>query len=182
MNQITRERSSLGSTASEIYITPSVGGWKGTQANIAVSPAGIVSTSGGYSITTQQQPQTISGFSLTAGAGNYGYYIIDLGSQQKDATLLADMYLLVSANGLGFWNIVASPNLLNNNQFTTSATQVWNSYQNLSWGQIYSVSTNGNWLVRTQLQIPFSGQYLYLGAVDQGQGQLGISLTNVSVV
>ena len=159
-------------TSSKNYITAdsltNVGGWAG---GTSVWSNATTESSGGATIAD------MAGFSLTSGNGNFGYYEINLG-QVVEGILTVDMYIVnYSGNGMGLWHIIGSNNAFANGKFdTTSTYQFWSSFQNPTWGLIYSNNT-----IRKRIRTYFKGQFIYVGATDLNQGQLGIKMNSMAL-
>ena len=158
------------------YITSAnlteVGGWGGSTAKW---PNGSVSSSGGKSVGTTE------GFSTTNGAGNFGYYMVDLKSP-IEAMLTADISIanFATGGGQGLWQIIASEESFsnNNNKFDNDKTmQVWSSQQDPSSGQIYD-----HFMFRIRPHVRFYGQYIYIAATDLNHGSLGLKINSIKVI
>tara|TARA_R110000796_G_scaffold252584_1_gene388168 strand:- start:35406 stop:36905 length:1500 start_codon:yes stop_codon:yes gene_type:complete len=159
-------------TSSTNYITgatlTNVAGWAG---GTSVWSNATTESSGGTTIAN------MAGFSLTSGNGNFGYYEINLGGV-VEGILMVDMYIVnYSGNGMGFWHIIGSENAFTNGKFdTTSTYQLWSTFQNPTWGQIYP-----NNVIRKRVRTYFKGQFIYLGATDLNEGQLGIKMNSMAL-
>ena len=159
------------------YITAStkveVGGWGGPQATWSNA---LAESSGGASISGSIG--SIDGFSSTSGAGNVGYYMIDLGTYQT-GLLNADFQIgkYSGTTGVGKWFVMTSERKIDNGKFSiNSSQQVWSLQKDISIGNLYGIL-----IEPINLTTYIGGQYIYFGAVDLNQGQLGIKMMGVTM-
>lgn len=141
-----------------------VGGWKGGKAHWSNA---AVPTKDGKTIGGK------SGFSLTSGSGNFGYYMIDLGEIMR-GTLIVDMYI---TGGAGIWQILATQTKYDSGKFDKDTTMhVWSTWQHFEDWSVFDDS-----ILNFYPKVHFKGQYIYICAVDQNKGQLGIKINEVIV-
>lgn len=160
----------------------SSGGWGDSNTSTITIDNGEIVTTGG--ISYKVQGHVVGGFSITAGIGNYGYYLIDLEAEYS-GVMEIDMNVSCIGGGNSLFTIYATNDLYEDGKFAWGAKQIWGGMESLSLGNPFerhgfNGETNA-WVVNKLASVPFKGRYLYIGAFDLGGGQSGIAIKKIKL-